>query len=128
MKHTLYCLYLLLLALFASTASAKPTGLSAVDSKGMLVVEGAVQNDQGDKTPATARPSEQSSPEPPVKAVPMTERKSKPQRVDARGTESARGPREVRSARGGRGSEAGRGAQGGGGRGVGRGIGRGHGN
>ena len=61
--------------------------------------------------------------EPPVKAVPQTERKSKPERVDedapeTRGEErSARGSRPERSARGARGSHsreagAGRGAGG----------------
>ena len=66
--------------------------------------------------------------EPPVKAVPQTERKSKPERVDenapeTRGEErSARGSRPERSARGARGSQgrearAGRGARGAGGAG-----------
>ena len=66
--------------------------------------------------------------EPPVKAVPQTERKSKPERVDedapeTRGAErSARGSRPERSARGARGSQgrearAGRGARGAGGAG-----------
>ena len=68
------------------------------------------------------------APEPPVKAVPQTERKSKPERVDEDAPEtpgeerSARGSRPERSARGTRGSQgrearAGRGARGAGGAG-----------
>ena len=76
--------------------------------------------------------------EPPVKAVPQTERKSKPERVDEDAPESAgaersaRGNRPERSARGARGGQgaggAGRGARGAGGVGAGRpaGVGRGH--
>ena len=77
--------------------------------------------------------------EPPVKAVPQTERKSKPERVEDNTPEnsgaehSARGSRPERSARGARGSlgraaGAGRGARGAGARGAGRavGAGRGH--
>ena len=66
--------------------------------------------------------------EPPVKAVPQTERKSKPERVSEDAPESpaegrsARGSRPERSARGARGSQgrearAGRGARGAGGAG-----------
>ena len=71
--------------------------------------------------------------EAPVKAVPQTERKLKPERVDAPGEEpagartSARGERPERSARGARGRrDADRGARGGGREAGGPGHGRGH--
>ncbi|TGE29414.1 hypothetical protein [Hymenobacter metallicola] len=76
---------------------------------------------------------------PPVKAVPHTERKSKPQRIEARApagreqaqsARSSRPERTARSARSGRGAEGGRSARGGGSSrgnaGAGRGHGRGH--
>ena len=85
------------------------------------------------QTPAQTTPGA----EPPVKAVPQTERKSKPERVaddndDAPEAASARGSRPERSARGARGSRGaggvGRGARGANGGGAGRptGVGRGH--
>lgn len=91
--------------------------------------------------PARAQtvPAQNVPAEPPVKAVPQTERKPKPERVDEDAPESpgeapsARGSRPERSARGARGSQgraagAGRGARGAGAGGAGRpaGVGRGH--
>ena len=94
--------------------------------------------DQGERPAAQTTPQNPS--EPPVKAVPPTGRKSKPQRVDDNGEAveapaapaTARSARPERSARGSRASEGVRGARGAGGvgagagRALGAGRGRGH--
>ena len=91
--------------------------------------------DQSERPAAQTTPQTAPS-EPPVKAVPQTERKPKPQRVDENGeaVEAHEGPatgrsaRPEHSARGRRASEGGRGARGAGGGGHvgGAGRGRGH--
>ncbi|GAA3968650.1 hypothetical protein [Hymenobacter antarcticus] len=125
-----------LLGLGTTTAhaqTARPAPAVALLPSGSLVAP-----DQGERP--TAQTTPQNSSEPPVKAVPQTERKSKPQRVDENGEAveapdapaTARSARPERSARGSRASEGGRGARGaggagaGGGRATGAGRGRGH--
>ncbi|ALW85606.1 hypothetical protein AUC43_11190 [Hymenobacter sedentarius] len=131
--------FFLLLALGITRASAQtmPAGpaqavlvRAAVPATRPELVEelGAAAQTPAQGTPAPA--------EPPVKAVPQTERKTKPQRVEEAATAepaeapSARGARaeqSARSARGSHGAGAGRGARGVGGAGRANGVGRGRG-
>jgi hypothetical protein len=125
MKNRLLFLGILLLAQKAIPSHAELIS-SAYTGNKLTTVSGpsAMLNEQGDKS-APQQPT-QTAPDPPVKAVPMTERKSKPQRVEENAeTNEARGPRSARSARGSRTAAGGHGARGSS-RSQGVGRGRGH--